>query len=466
MSSVVNQSPPTHKKPHFPPTVKGRFFFGTAGEFTKNPLTAMIRMQKEYGDALRVHFFAHLYGFLFFHPDHNKHILQDNNRNYTKLPAPTFTLLQPIIGNGLVISDGEFWRRQRRLSQPAFHRKQIANFVTTMTDCTQQMLNGWEMSTKKGQVVDVSEEMMALTLQIAGKTLFSLDLTGQARTVGEAFSRVNQQVSKLNTDPFFPMKLRMPFLSVTKEFFAGIHQLDTVVNRIIQERRTTGQEQEDLLSMLMFSKDEETGESMDDKQLRDEVMTLLIAGHETTAVAMSWALYLLAQQPQVKSRLQDEVEQALAGRMVRVEDLPRLPYTRMVIDEVLRLYPPAYAMARWCNGADVIGGYDMPANTALTISPYITHRLPEFWDNPDQFDPERFTPERVAERPRYAYLPFGGGPRQCIGNSFALTEAAVILASVVQRFDWKVATSSPVEMEPMITLRPKGGVPMELKVRN
>lgn len=465
MSSLVTPSSTTNKKPHFPPTVKGRFFFGTAGEFAKDPLLAMVRMQKLYGNALRVHFFAHLYGFLFFHPDHNKHVLQDNNRNYTKLPAPTFTLLQQIIGNGLVVSDGDFWRRQRRLAQPAFHRKEIANFVTTMTNCTQQRLNSWEMAAQKGEVVDMSEQMMGLTLQIAGKTLFSLDLTGEARTVGEAFNQVNQQLSKLNTDPFFPVKLRMPFLAVTQSFFGGIRQLDGVVNRIIQERRQSGQEHRDLLSMLMFSKDEETGESMDDRQLRDEVMTLLIAGHETTAVALSWALYLLAQHPQVRERLQIEVAQALGSRQVQLEDLPHLPYTRMVIDEVLRLYPPAYAMARWCNGADVVGGYDLPANTALTLSPYITHRLPEFWDEPEKFDPDRFLPERVAERPRYAYLPFGGGPRQCIGNSFALTEAAVILASMVQRFDWRLVTSTAAEMEPMITLRPKGGLPMMLKIR-
>ena len=436
-------------------------------EFQRDSLGTVVRLQHEYGDAVRLRFFLHFYGYVFFHPDHLKHILQDNNRNYTKMPSPTFQIMQPLVGYGLLTSDGDLWRRQRRLAQPAFHRRQIASFGQTMVAATQQMLDRWHTAAQQEQPLDVSAEMTRLTLEIAGKTLFSIDLTGQANTVGEAFTDVNHIITYLTTQPFSPFTVRMPFWPSTRRMNAGIHTLDTVVNQIIAQRRTANQDKDDLLSMLMLARDEETGEGMNNKQLRDEVMTLLLAGHETTAVALSWALYLLARHPAVARRLEAEVDAVLTGgRPVAIDDLPQLPYTRMIIDETLRLYPPAYAIARWAQDEDQVGGYRVAAQSAVTLFPYITHRHPDFWPHPDTFDPERFTPQQAADRPRYAYVPFGGGPRQCIGNIFALTEAQLILALLAQRYRWQLATDKPVEIEPLITLHPKNGLPMRLYARH
>lgn len=450
----------------YPPGPKGHPILGTVREFQQDSLGTIVRLHQEYGDAVRLRFFLHFYGYVFFHPDHLKHILQDNNRNYTKMPSPTFQVMQPLIGYGLLTSDGDLWRRQRRLAQPAFHRRHITSFGQTMTTATQQMLDRWHTAAQQGQPLDVSAEITKLTLEIAGKTLFSMDLTGQASTVGAAFTDVNHIITYLTTQPFSPFTVRIPFWPTTRRMNAGIRQLDHVVNQIIAERRAAGEDKGDLLSMLMLARDEDTGEGMDDKQLRDEVMTLLLAGHETTAVALSWALYLLARHPDIARRLEAEVDAVLAGgRPVAMDDLPQLPYTRMVIDETLRLYPPAYAIARWAQQEDEVGGYRVAAQSAVTLFPYVTHRHPEFWPDPDRFDPQRFTPERTADRPRYAYVPFGGGPRQCIGNTFALTEAHLILASLVQRYRWQLVADKPVEMEPLITLRPKNGLPMRLSAR-
>jgi cytochrome P450 len=215
--------------------------------------------------------------------------------------------------------------------------------------------------------------------------------------------------------------------------------------------------------MLMLARDEETGEVMDDRQLRDEVMTLLLAGHETTSNALTWTWYLLAQHPDVEAKLHAELAEVLGGRVPTIQDLPKLTYTRMIVDEAMRLYPPVYALARGGVAADQVGGYDLPAGAIITMSPYLTHRHPEFWPEPEKFDPERFTPEEEAKRPRYAYVPFGGGPRQCIGNSFALTEAQLILATVAQQYRLRLAPGYQMELEPMITLKPKGGLPMNLE---
>lgn len=462
MSSIATHAPTLP----YPPGPHGHPIFGTVREFQKDSLGTIVRLQREYGDAVRLRFFLHYYGYVFFHPDHLKHILQDNNRNYTKMPSPTFQVMQPLVGYGLLTSDGDFWKRQRRLAQPAFHRRQIAGFGQTMVAATQQMLDRWHAAAQQGQSLDVSAEMTRLTLEIAGKTLFSMDLTGQANTVGAAFTEVNHIITGLTTQPFSPFTVRMPFWPSTRRMNAGIRQLDNVVNQIIASRRAANEDKGDLLSMLMLARDEDTGEGMNDKQLRDEVMTLLLAGHETTAVALSWALYLLAQHPEAARRLEAEVDHVLAGaRPVTIDDLPQLPYTRMVIDETLRLYPPAYAIARWAQQEDEVGGYRVAAQSAVTLFPYVTHRHPALWPDPHRFDPQRFTPEQAADRPRFAYLPFGGGPRQCIGNIFALTEAQLILASLAQRYRWQLATDQTVEIEPLITLRPKNGLPMRLYAR-
>lgn len=449
----------------FPPGPDGRGIFGTAREFQEAPLTYLTQLHSSYGESLRYRFFLGWYGYSFVHPDANKHILQDNNANYTKQPHPSMQILKPVAGDGLLSSDGDFWRRQRRLAQPAFHRKQIAEFARTFVDSTAARFDRWGAMAQMGDVVALDEELMALTLEVAGKTLFSIDLTGAASTVGDAFDRANRIITDLSSQPFGLYSLRIPFWPSTRRLYSSTRLLEEVVYGIIDERRRVGEQKADLLGMLMDARDEASGEGMSDRQLRDEVLTLMVAGHETTSVLLSWLFFLLDRHPQVRERLEAEVDQALGGNAPTFDDLPGLVYTRQVIDETLRIRPPAYIMTRWAQEADTVSGYGIPAQSALTLCPYITHRLPEFWPEPETFEPERFAPGKDADRPRYAYLPFGGGPRQCIGNSFALTEATLITAAIVQRFRVHVPAEHPGEMDPQITLRMKDGLPARLEAR-
>ncbi len=447
------------------PGPAGWGIFGTAREFQKAPLEYLAYIHREYGDSLRYRFFLHWYGYSFVHPDANKQILQDNNVNYTKQPHPSMQILKPVVGEGLLTSDGEFWRKQRRLAQPAFHRAQIADFARTFVESTQARFDGWAMAARDGRALAMDEELMALTLEIAGKTLFSIDLTGQAAQVGDAFDQANRIITDLSSAPFSLYTLRLPFWPSTRKLARSTRLLEEAVYGIIDERRRSGTQKADLLGMLMEAKDEETGEGMSDRQLRDEVLTLMVAGHETTSVLLSWLFFFLDSHPEVRERLESEVDQVLAGYTPTFDDLPKLVYTRQVIDETLRVRPAAYILTRWAQQADTVCGYAVPAQSALTLCPYITHHLPEFWPQPECFDPERFAPGTDGDRPRYAYLPFGGGPRQCIGNSFALTEATLITAAIVQRFRVRVHPDHPGEMDPQITLRMKGGLPARLEER-
>ena len=452
-----------------PPGPDSPWLTGMLGDFREDSLGTMLRMTREYGDAVRFRFFLNYHGYLFSHPDHIQHILQSNNRNYRKLPAPGNALLKPLVGHGLLTSDGDFWLRQRRLVQPAFHRRRIASFATTMTEAAAAMLERWHKPAVAGETLDVVEEMTRLTLEIAGKTLFSVDLTREAETVGDAFTAASTELMNYFRIPFGAYLANLSWWPGAHRLRRHVATLDEVVEGIIEERRQQRRAgrgaSDDLLDMLMDARDEETGEGMTDEQIRDEVMTLMLAGHETTSLALSWTFYLLSEHPAVRRRLEEEIDDVLAGRTPKMEDISDLTYTTMVLEESMRLYPPAYAISRWCVEADKVGGYDVPAESAITLSPYVTHRHPDFWEEPERFDPERFRPERQAERPRFAYMPFGGGPRQCIGNRFAMTEATLVLAMVAQRYRLTLVPGHPVEMEPLITLRPRHGLRMTIAGR-
>jgi cytochrome P450 len=416
-------------------------------------------MFQRYGNVVAVRFLIWP-TYMIFHPRDVKHVLQENHRNYSK-DTYLMHFLSPLLGQGLFTNDGQSWLHQRRLMQPAFHRKQLAIFGTLMTDATGAMLERWQDTATREQPLDVSTEMMRLTLRVVGQALFSIDLSDETDIVGQAFTALMTPFTDYIYHPVPPLGFPTPR---NRRIQQAIHTLDGVVQEIITERRQDD-DKGDLLSMLLLARDEETGEGMNDRQVRDEVMTLLLAGHETTSNALSWTWYLLSQHPDAESRLHAELEQVLGGRIPTVEDLPRLAYTRMVLEEALRLYPPAVGFNRKALADDEVGGYVVPANTLIWLSPYATHRHPEFWEHPEVFDPERFSPERSAGRPHFAHFPFGGGPRLCIGSNFAMMEAQLILATIAQRYRLRLLPGHQVEPQVLLTMRPRNGLPMTLLER-
>ena len=416
---------------------------------------------KNYGDI--VHFGSGSFSTYFVvHPDYVKHVLQDNNHNYPKKNRFN-DMLKPLTGDGLLTSDGDVWRRRRRMSQPSFHRERVAGFAKGMTDATQAMLERWTTFAEHGQAFDVGQEMQRITLSIVGRALFSADISGDTDEMGQAVTTIFRHFNHRLRHPLsFPESVPTPR---NRRFHKAIETLDAVSYRLIAEHRQAETEYADLLSMLIAARDEETGEGLTDLQIRDEVGTFLGAGHETTAVTLAWVWYLLSKHPEVERKLHAEISEVLEGRIPTVADIPQLSYTRMVIQETMRLYPPAWAMSRGIVNDDEIGGYKIQAGSLMALSPYITHRHTDFWDNPEGFDPERFTPEQIAERPRYAYFPFGGGPRQCIGNEFALMEAQLIVAMVAQKYRLHLVPGQRIEPDPIFTLRPSDGVQVTLHAR-
>ncbi len=395
-----------------------------------------------------------------FHPTPIQHVLQDHCHNYTKKNRFN-DLIKPLTGEGLATSDGDLWRRHRRLLQPAFHRQRLAELATVTTNTTALMLEQWRHEAKNAEPFDVRLAMQRLTLNIVGRTLFSQDISAESDAIGRSLTTVFEYFN-YRTRHVFALPERIPTRR-NRRLRQAIRTFDTVVYRMIEERRSRGNDADDLLSMLLLARDEVSGDGLSDKALRDEVGTFIGAGHETTATALAWTWYVLSKHPDVGHRLRAELADVLGGRLPTLEDLPHLTYTKMVLQEVMRIYPPIWAMLRSTIEDDTIGGYAIPANSLVVLCPYVTHRHPLFWDNPEEFDPERFTPERSAKRPRYAYLPFGGGPRQCIGHEFAMMEMQLIIAMVAQQYQLDLVPGYPVEPDPIFTLRPKKQVLMTVR---
>ena len=398
-----------------------------------------------------------------------KRILLDNLANYPK--SVTYrNNLRPFLGDGLLISEGDFWKRQRRLAQPAFHLRRLKVLAAAMAAAAARMSAGWQ----HGQVLDMMAAMNAVTMEIVARTLFGADVSADIGEVAEAMAVLQEETGRIRPTAFF----ELPEFLVRprgRRFTDAVATLDRIVNRIVATRRAEARisstPRDDLLSMLLEARDEESGEGMTDRQLRDELVTLFLAGHETTAIALTWTFHLLAQNPAAEAKLQAEVDAVLGNREAPAfEDLERLPWARMVADEAMRLYPPAYVFSRRAVGDDQLGPFHMPAGAHIVISPYALHRHPDYWPEPESFKPERFKPARFApdapaERPKHAYLPFGGGPRICIGNSFAMMEHAIVLAAAVRRWRVESIPGREVRTEPRITLRPRGGLPMRVMRR-
>jgi cytochrome P450 len=457
----------TEETPLIAPGPAGNLMFGNLYGIQEDRLHAFMQLRRDYGDVVRLNIGPRILH-LVSHPDLVEYILQDNNKNYTK--GRGLEKAKPLLGEGLLTSEGEFWRRQRRLAQPAFHRKKISGFVSTMTQAAAQMLARWDERPDKTEPLNIAGEMMRLTLDVVSRTLFSTGLQpGETESVADALPFILRETTRRLSSPF-GLREHMP-IQANRQFQEDLQALNKIVFRIINERRKAaeagGQENlpEDLLGMLMFSRDDETGEVMSDHQLRDEVMTIFLAGHETTANNLAWTFYLLSKNPDVRARLQEEVDRVLGGRQPDLEDIQNLVYTRQILDESLRLFPPAWAIGRQAIEADQVGGYLIPPGSGIVISTYVVHRHPEFWENPEGFDPDRFESQRVHERPHYAYIPFGGGPRLCIGNNFALQESTLVLAMVTQRYALDLVPGHPVVPETAITLRPRYGIQMTLHPR-
>jgi cytochrome P450 len=449
------------------PGPRGLPWFGSVFPAWRDPLTLFRESRVRYGDVVRFKFGPFQY-YLVNDPDVVKHVLVDNPKGYTK--SRNYLGLKVVLGEGLLTSEGDHWRRQRKLAQPAFHRDKLAGFATSMSMATRDMLTRW---TREGadKSFCIHAEMMRLTFRIVGLTLFSSDVDGDAKDVGHALEVAmhwanDYAESMIRVPPYIPTPGNVRFRRAKKT-------LDDVVFRLIAERRAqaakTGDFGGDLLGMLMSATEEPDPSAasssasaarsgMDDQQLRDEIITMILAGHETTANLLSWTFSLLSKHPEVERRVREEARRVLGDRDPVLEDVKSLEYTKMVLEEALRLYPPAWVFERQAIAPDTLGGYAIEPGAIIGLCPYVLHRHPDHWENPEAFDPERFRPERAEKRPRYAYLPFGGGPRTCVGNHFAMMEGQILLAMIVREQRLELEANHPVVLDPVITLRPKHGI--------
>lgn len=433
-----------------PPGPKGHFLSGHLPEMRRDLLGFYLRCARDYGDCTTLRFGTRRIFFVN-HPLLIEQVL--HSRNFTKHYALRMNRL--LLGNGLLTSEGDFWLRQRRLIQPVFQRERITSYAPDMTSFTERQIDAW----RDGEVRDLHAEMRKLTLAVAARTFFGADVAGQSEEVGRAlhdamgtFSQRFFRVFRIPESVPTPGNLRIR---------KAIRRLDSILYGLITQRRAEG-EQKDLLSILLHARHESDGSGMTDQQLRDEAMTLFLAGHETTALALSWGWYLLAQHAEVVEKLQSELRQVLGGRTPTTADLPNLPYTDAIVQEAMRLYPPAYAIGRQAIQACTIGGYPVPAGGTILMSQWVVHRDPRFFDEPERFYPERWADGLAKRLPRYAYFPFGGGQRVCIGNTFALMELPLVLASIAQRFRFTLPPGPPVLPRPQLTLQPDRPILLKL----
>jgi cytochrome P450 len=419
-----------------------------------DPLAVFRKWAAEYGDIFYYRA-AWLHVYFLNHPDLIETVLVRNYQNFLK--DRVIRNSRWFFGDGLLTNEGESWLRQRRLSQPAFHRERIASYAKIMTDYTGQMLASWH----DGEARDIHQEMMQLTLRIVVRALFNVE----AEELGKISSALNVLMrNSTGARMLIPPLFRFVPTPAMVEFRRAVRHLDEIVFRIISAHRANETDSGDLLSMLMQARDED-GSKMSDKQLRDEVLTFLLAGHETTALALTWTWHLLGQHPEAESKLHEELDRVLAGKIPSFEDLRNLGYTERVIRESLRLYPPAWGVARTVIKDFELRGYRIPAGANIVMSQAVMHRDPRYFDEPDEFVPDRWLSEKTQKLPRFAYFPFGGGPRQCIGNSFAMMEATLLLSTIAQRFQLRGVTDHPVVPVPSFTLRPKWGISMIVQER-
>ena len=443
--------------PHLPPGPKRRLLGGNFIGFRRDPLNYLQSLAREYGDIV---FFSMGPQDVFFlnHPDYVRDVLVTHNHSFKKGRA--LQRAKRLLGEGLLTSEGEFHRRQRRLAQPAFHRQRVASYARWMVAYAAQTSERWQ----EGERRDISEEMMRLTLAIVGKTLFDADVERDARDVGEALT-VIMDLFNMMLLPFAELLEKLP-LPQKRRFEKAKARLDAIIYRLIEEQRRSGEDHGDFLSMLLLAQDEEERSGgMTDEQVRDEALTIFLAGHETTSNALTWTWYLLSQHPEIEARLHEELDAVLGGRLPEFNDVAQLRYTEMVLAESMRLYPPAWAIGRLSIEDYQVGGYHLPKGSLVLLSQYVMHRDARYFPEPERFDPSRWLPEAREARPQYSYFPFGGGVRRCIGEGFAWMEGILLLAALAQRWRLRLVPNHPVKTHPIITLRPRHGMLMTLEKR-
>ena len=432
---------------------------GHLGAFRKQPLEMLTTWWRRHGDALRFRLGRRTL-YLFSHPDLAEEVLVKQSDRFVKVYDPQRpTGLALVLGNGLVTSSGEVWKRHRRIIQPIFHRSRMAEMADRMAQVGEQRMAAW--TNRAGGTIDIAAEMMQLALEVISQTMFSASMTQHIDRISHAL-----QISIKHAFDSFSNPLFLPLWVPTarnREFHAVMQFLDGLMYGLLAERRQSGAHHDDLLDLLLQARDEETGKGLTDQELRDEALTIFAAGHETTANALAWTWYLLATHPEVRARFHEEVDRVLQGKTPNAEDLQQLPYTRAVFEESLRLYPPAPAVQRKAATQTTVGGISLPEGAFVLVGTYNLHRHPDFWPNPEEFRPERWLD---GERPnsRYAYMPFGAGPRTCVGLHFASVEGPLLLALIGRRYDLQLSQEK-VEPYLMVTLRPKGGMRMTLRPR-
>ncbi|MBE9193624.1 cytochrome P450 [Gloeocapsopsis crepidinum LEGE 06123] len=440
---------------NFPPGPKGHFLIGNIPEVNRDPLNFCSQCAHKYGDIIGWQF-GLVPAIMLNHPSLIEEVLVTQHQNFVK--SSVYRRGLRVVGNGLLTSEGDFWQRQRRLVQPAFHQERIANYAQVMVAYANRLLDSWQ----DGSIRDLHQDMMSLTSQIVSKALFNIDIAGEISGVQAALNAVMDFNAKLSNQYLLPTWMPTPS---NLRYQRAIQQLDAIVYHIIDQRRASGEDTGDLLSLLLQVRDEGDGTQMTNQQVRDEAMTLFLAGHETTANAMTWTWFLLAQHAQVEAKLQEELQTVLGDRTPTVADLRQLRYTEQIVLEAMRLYPPVWGMSRVAKHECVLGGYNVKAGTTVFMSQWITHRDSRFFDQPEVFYPERWADNQINRLPRFAYFPFGGGQHICIGKAFAMMEAILLLATLASKFRLTLQPNHPVVLQPSLTLRPRHGMKMLLKKR-
>jgi cytochrome P450 len=438
-----------HAVTSLPPGPRPFPVFGNLLSFRGNQLGYLQQLQQTYGD-MATFYVGKIPIVLFFRPEHVRYVLTENPRNFTNREAAGN--LRELIGDGLLTIDGETHRQQRRMVQPAFHKKRVESYADIMVKHTLEMLETWH----EGEKMDIARAMQALTLRIVAKCLFNVDLSNSVGDLGSSFNAmIGNPVSLL--EGFLGLRIDKPFTSYGRRM-AAKRMLDKFIYKLIEQRRTDEQDVGDVLSMLLTTHDEE--HTLTDTQIRDHIMTFVAAGHETTSLALTWTFYLLSEHPAICEKLLDELQSVLGGQTPTIDNIGSLPYLEWVLNESMRLYPPAWSQGRRAIDAFDLDGYHFPAGTMVMFSQWVVHRLPDIWEDPTEFRPERWDPVAGQKIPPWAYFPFGGGPRICIGMPFAQLEAKLLLATILQQYRLQLAPDYHLQLAPLITLRPKRGMPM------